>query len=67
MSQKPLQTCFYKVSLQNTCVALSKTGFGNMNYTCFAHATEGFICLFHLPVTNSSFHCHVAPSAGCMN
>lgn len=45
-------------------------GYGNQNYnTCFAHVTQGFIiCLILLlPSSDSSFHCHVAPSAGCMS
>lgn len=65
--QMPLQMYLCKVLIQNTWVILFKPGYGNQNYTCFAHVTQGFICLIHLPVSDSSFHCHVAPSAGCMN
>ena len=64
----PYRRMWNKVSIQNKCVVLFRPGYGNQNYTCFAHVTQGFICLILLlPSSDSSFHCHVAPSAGCTN
>lgn len=64
----PLPTYLYKVSVQNMCVVLFRPGYGSQNYTCFAHVTQGFICLILLlPSSDSSFHCCGAPSAGCTN
>lgn len=44
------------------CVVFFRPGYGNQNYnTCFAHVTQGFICLNLLLPSNGSFIAMLLP------
>lgn len=58
----PLQSCLCN---PEKCVLVFRPGHGYQNYLFCTRYPRVYLLIFLLPSSDSSFHCHVAPSAGC--